>query len=245
MSLEWLRTRTWRYYSCYFLVIAGLFWLDLTSASRFCSLCVSLLPDHCSLITAPWSLLPDHCSLITAPRSLSLVRVSVELIKFFGPCDLSEQVFKTTRALCLGKGSSDSKYNTQIALYTLSPRQILIYKFVVAEHVLTCMSVIWFCVFMSVHAVHVPSGSDVPALQTAAWLPPRAVQSLRGARDLPEPLRRALVPHPLRLAVPPRLCVPHLWYISRTMAPVFPHARTNACQHNTRGLYLNRLATIT
>ena len=66
---------------------------------------------------------------------------------------------------------------------------------------------------MPVHTVFVIPDSDVPALQTVARLPPRVVQSLRGARYLPEPLRSALVPHSLRLAVPPQLCVPHLWYI--------------------------------
>lgn len=66
---------------------------------------------------------------------------------------------------------------------------------------------------MPVHTVSVLPDSDVPALQTVTRLPPRVVQSLRGARDLPEPLRSALVPHSLRLTVPAQLRVPHLRYM--------------------------------
>lgn len=87
--------------------------------------------------------------------------------------------------------------------------QTQIYQFVQEQHVLTC--VIYLNV--PVHTVFVIPDSDVPALQTVARLPPRVVQSLRGARHLPEPLRSALVPHSLRLAVPPQLCVPNLRYI--------------------------------
>lgn len=80
------------------------------------------------------------------------------------------------------------------------------------------------CLF-TVHAVCVLPDSDVPALQTVTRLPPRVVQSPRGARDLPEPLRSAVVPHSLRLTVPSQLCVPRLWYIFRVMAPVFAHTQ--------------------
>lgn len=78
---------------------------------------------------------------------------------------------------------------------------------------------------MPVHTVCVIPDSDVPALQTVTRLPPRVVQSLRGARDLPEPLRSAVVPHSLRLTVPPQLCVPHLWYIFRIIATVYGHTQ--------------------
>ena len=122
----------------------------------------------------------------------------------------------------------------RFALWYPLPLQIQIYQFALAQHFfffLSCLCIIR--PYLSVYACMccVVPGSDVPALQTVARLPPWVVQSLRGARDLPEPLRSAVVPHSLRLAVPPWLCVPHLWYIFRIMAPcVCPH--TNAYQHN-------------
>ena len=46
---------------------------------------------------------------------------------------------------------------------------------------------------------------DVPALEAAARLPQGPVRPPGGARDRPQPLCGALVPHRLRLAVPPGL----------------------------------------
>lgn len=46
---------------------------------------------------------------------------------------------------------------------------------------------------------------DVPALEAVARLPQGPLRPPGGARDRPQPLRGALVPHRLRLAVPPGL----------------------------------------
>lgn len=61
---------------------------------------------------------------------------------------------------------------------------------------------------------------DVPALAAAARLPPPALRPPGGAGDLPQPLRRPLVPHALRLTVSPGFRLAHLRYATSKSSTV-------------------------